>query len=50
MADSKYGTLAVGGAVFVLWVLLAGENPMDVVGSGLAVAVAAAVWSRLLDA
>ena len=42
-----YGTIA--GGVFALWLLLAGDVLPATVADGLAVAIAASLWQRLVE-
>lgn len=48
LGASPAGIVAVGGGVFVLWLLLAGTMPTEIL-IGLAVAIAAGAWARLAD-
>jgi len=41
--------IAVAAMVFALWAILAGERAATPLAMGLAVAVAAGSWARLLD-
>jgi hypothetical protein len=47
---STFGCIAVGILVLVLWAFLADANGWASLAAGLAVAIAAATWTRLLDA
>jgi hypothetical protein len=48
-AASLVGGIAVGVAVFVLWLLLAGEASVATIATGAVVATAIGTWVRLAD-
>jgi len=47
--SSTLECIAVAAMVFALWAVLAGERAATPLAMGLAVAVAAGSWARLLD-
>ena len=43
------GVAGVAAATLILWLLLAGEISAAAIGTGLLIAAAVALWSRLAD-